>query len=286
MPRRKIAAIPAAGLPDEAALSGALPALCRRVRFLREKRGLEQKELAARLGVTANAVSNWENGRSRPDLNLLPALGRELGVSLDELFGLEAFGSAAGASSLPADAAENQLLGRFRELSPGHRAAVLRLADALLEAQAQERLPSVRELVRYGRRLSAGPGDPTEFDEDGAPLYVYASPETERADCVFTVNGESMEPVFHSGDMVLVSRIPDAPALRPGEVGAFIAGNETYIKVYEEDGLHSLNPAFPTLTFGESTPVYLIGRVVGTLEPRQIASAADAERYLAAKVQG
>ena len=62
MPRRK--------MESEAGL----PAVCGRIRSLRERLGMEQKVLAARLGVTANAVSNWENGRSRPDLNLLPAL--------------------------------------------------------------------------------------------------------------------------------------------------------------------------------------------------------------------
>ena len=92
-----------------------------------------------------------------------------------------------------------------------------------------------------------------------------------------------MEPAFKSGDMVLVSRIPDAPALQYGEIGAFIAGNETYIKVYEKDGLHSLNPAYPPLHFDESTPVFLIGRVMGRLDPRRIVPPAEAERYLAAR---
>ena len=74
-----------------------------------------------------------------------------------------------------------------------------------------------------------------------------------------------MEPDYHNGDLVLVERIPDAPSLSPGEIGAFIVGNETYIKRYEEDGLHSLNPAYPTMHFDEEASVYLIGRVLGIL---------------------
>ena len=67
--------------------------------------------------------------------------------------------------------------------------------------------------------------------------------------------------------------------LRPGEVGAFICGNETYIKVFEEDGLHSLNPAYKTMHFDQADSVYLIGRVTGILSPDQIVPEADAEKY-------
>ena len=92
-----------------------------------------------------------------------------------------------------------------------------------------------------------------------------------------------MEPAYHNGDLVLVARIPDAPDLQYGEVGAFIAGNETYIKVRGKDELLSLNPAFAPIRFDESTPVYLIGRVMGILDPEQIAAEEDVNRYLAAK---
>ena len=102
----------------------------------------------------------------------------------------------------------------------------------------------------------------------------------DKSDCVFTVNGDSMEPRFQDGDMVLVSRIPDAPSLRHGEIGAFIVGNETYIKVYGDQTLESLNPAYKPLHFHETESVYLIGRVTGVLDPAQVASREDVDRYL------
>ena len=105
-------------------------------------------------------------------------------------------------------------------------------------------------------------------------------PSDDRQDVIYqTVGGNSMEPQFHNGDMVLVSRIPDAPNLQPGEVGAFITGNETYIKVYQEDGLYSLNPDYRPMHFEDTDPVYLIGRVMGILDPSQVASEADVEKY-------
>ncbi len=54
----------------------------------RKKRGLTQGQLAARLSVTPQAVSKWENG-SYPDSELLPQISAILDVSLDVLFGLK-----------------------------------------------------------------------------------------------------------------------------------------------------------------------------------------------------
>ena len=50
----------------------AIPIICEQIRRFREKAGIEQKAMAKTIGVTPNAVSNWENGRSRPDINLIP----------------------------------------------------------------------------------------------------------------------------------------------------------------------------------------------------------------------
>ncbi|MGN0351415.1 MAG: helix-turn-helix domain-containing protein [Roseburia sp.] len=56
---------------------------------LRKKRGLTQEQLAALLHVSEGAVSKWENGNNRPDLELLPDLAEIFQVSIDALFGYE-----------------------------------------------------------------------------------------------------------------------------------------------------------------------------------------------------
>ena len=53
----------------------------------RIKMGLSQPDLAGILGTSKNYVSNWEVGRARPDMNMVPAICRALGISIAEFFG-------------------------------------------------------------------------------------------------------------------------------------------------------------------------------------------------------
>lgn len=52
---------------------------------LRIQNGLTQSELAARLGVTRGAVSNWENGVTFPNTRLIPLLKQVLSCTSDDI---------------------------------------------------------------------------------------------------------------------------------------------------------------------------------------------------------
>ena len=60
-----------------------------RINRFRKDRDLTQEELANALGVSSQAVSNWERG-GYPDITLLPVIARYFGVSIDELMGNDA----------------------------------------------------------------------------------------------------------------------------------------------------------------------------------------------------
>lgn len=61
--------------------------LGKRIAKNRKWLGLTQDRLAELLGVTAQAVSKWENDQSCPDINTLPKLARIFGITADELLG-------------------------------------------------------------------------------------------------------------------------------------------------------------------------------------------------------
>lgn len=60
-----------------------------RLRKLRTENQISQEELAAKLGVSAQAVSKWERGISNPDLSIIVPMARLFRVSTDRLLGYE-----------------------------------------------------------------------------------------------------------------------------------------------------------------------------------------------------
>lgn len=63
--------------------------LGKRIAGYRKGLGLTQDQLAERLGLTAQAVSKWENDLSCPDITVLPKLADIFGVTTDTLLGHE-----------------------------------------------------------------------------------------------------------------------------------------------------------------------------------------------------
>ena len=52
---------------------------------LRKEKGMTQKDIAEKLGVTDKAVSKWERDIAFPDTATIPKLAEILGVSVEEL---------------------------------------------------------------------------------------------------------------------------------------------------------------------------------------------------------
>lgn len=64
--------------------------LGKRIAQNRKRLGMTQDKLAEQLGVTAQAVSKWENDQACPDITMLPKLAAIFGISTDTLLGLKA----------------------------------------------------------------------------------------------------------------------------------------------------------------------------------------------------
>lgn len=66
-----------------------MPPLGQTLKAARQGKGMTQLQLAEALYVTRQTVSNWENGRSEPDLETLGRIAELLGVELSLLLGQE-----------------------------------------------------------------------------------------------------------------------------------------------------------------------------------------------------
>ena len=75
--------------------------LGKRISENRKRLGMTQDGLAEKLGITAQAVSKWENDQSCPDITMLPKLAEIFGVTTDELLGREVPKQIAEAEIIP-----------------------------------------------------------------------------------------------------------------------------------------------------------------------------------------
>lgn len=56
------------------------------IALYRKQCGYTQEQLSERIGVTAQAVSKWENETSNPDVMILPTIAKTLGIDMNTLF--------------------------------------------------------------------------------------------------------------------------------------------------------------------------------------------------------
>ncbi len=237
------------------------------IQVRRKAMGMNQAELAGKVGVSRNTVAGWETGHSRPDLDTLPVLCSALRISLSRFFGCESRKTEE----------ERRVIALYSELEEGDREVITWQMEALrdrrnAQREAEKALlempPKVVTLFRNDLGAAAGFGAAIG-ETQGEKVTLLADKETEQADEIITVCGNSMEPTFADGDQVLVQHTKN---LRFGEIGIFLVDNEGYIKEYQEDGLHSHNPAYKTMKFREDQMVRCLGRVIGKLRPEQVPS--------------
>lgn len=98
---------------------------------LRKQKNVTQEELAAELGVTAAAVSKWENGYTLPDILMLCALADFFAVTTDELLGrAKELKYAVIAAKTP------ELGGRIKKLALDYGISVRAICATYAEAMA------------------------------------------------------------------------------------------------------------------------------------------------------
>lgn len=239
-----------------------------RLRDARKRQKLTQKDLALRIGAKHNSVSNWENDQNTPDTATIETLCGVLELTPNFLLlGREEVGGEAAGDRV--SRREKELLSKYRSLSEGDRSAIDTLLDhycaMATPAPAVQPvvLPPVLELVT-GRisTQSVAAGRGTYLDDESMDIIrLVKNPSTQRAAFYVPVEGDSMEPKFHDGDILMV----EAGTVRMGEIGIFTLDNNGYVKVCGDGELISLNPSYDPIPMNEE--IRCNGRVMGVLDP-------------------
>ena len=133
------------------------------------------------------------------------------------------------------------------------------IAPAADEAseQDEERLIEIRHSVY---KVSAGCGFELDEGDNWETIEISDTPEARRADYALTISGDSMEPVYYDGDIVLV-KMQDTVEM--GQIGIFILDGSGYIKKYCGDHLVSLSEDCNDRPLSDYEDVRRSGRVIG-----------------------
>ena len=92
-----------------------------KIKEYREELQLTQKELADKIGNSQRNISNWESGTSEPDCETIIKLAEIFDISIDLLFGKEAY----FVTREPAVGIEYNILKEIRNLNDSQKFALM-----------------------------------------------------------------------------------------------------------------------------------------------------------------
>ena len=244
----------------------------------RNKKGLKQSEVADLLGVKGGTLSNYENGVSEPDIDTFASLCEIYGLDFANVLG-EAYGMGVVGSDFDIKPSEIEHIKKYRSLDSYGQETVSYILDRetvrVKSLQEQTKYietlktsvpednpntPQMRMINYYYRLASAGTG---QIIFDMPPTKRIEIPDIlkyKKADYAIGVNGNSMEPVYYDGDMLLVEMTEN---IEVGEIGIFSVNNECFVKKLGKNDLISLNPDYDNIPLNETA--HCMGRVIDKL---------------------
>lgn len=225
---------------------------------------LKQSEVAEKIGIKGNTLSNYENGVSEPDIDTFCALCDIYNIDPANILN-EAYGLSVQGDEFKIKPSEIEHVEKYRALDQHGKETVSYILDREIERVKQieqaASTPAATRMINYYYRLaSAGTGQIVFDMPPTKRIEIPAIPEYRKADYAIGVNGNSMEPVYHDGDTLLVEMTDHVEV---GEIGIFLVNGESFVKKLGEKELCSLNPKSKNIPLNESARC--LGRVIGQL---------------------
>lgn len=214
-----------------------------------------------KLGIAPSTLSNWLKSKERgvevlPSTNHLIAICKFFNVSADYLLDTNVNDNIISPN-------EKSLLSNYRVLQNIDKNTVYTLAQNLAQAETSRELTPQTILLNHCIfEASAGTGCSVWETNAFEPIEVLKTYYSVRADFCLTISGNSMQPDYNDGDIVLVKAQSDIDI---GQIGIFTRGNEGYIKEKGKNRLISLNPTYPDIIPSEYDNLICQGLVIGKL---------------------
>lgn len=234
---------------------------------LREKSGKSMSSIADSLGIPKGTYASYEYGKREPNIETLTKISKFYDVSIDYILGRP----NAKAPKNPIDEIETidemekDLIKEWLNLDEKSRKSFLDVLRKIVLKEEARNKPVIEKakylLTRLScHKVSAGFGFNLNDDDDWTEAEVFEVPEIHKADFAVEVDGDSMEPVYNDGDILLVKSMP---SIDKGDVGVFTLGSCGYVKELGENQLISYNENYKPIKFSANDDIVCWGKVLG-----------------------
>ena len=256
-----------------------------RIKKLKNEKKITNDRLSELTGIPLGTLSKIMAGISdSPKLSNIVAIADALGCSLDYIVN----GTPDNDYNYTLTDDEISFIEVYRELDGHSRELVKMVAEKesqrgveVAPKSARKTAPAAksakiltspksaagigkRTVLLYDLSVSAGTGVYLD-DAETSEISIPDNDKTRVADFALRINGNSMEPKYHDGDIVLVE---DTDSVEVGELGIFVLDGNGYFKVFGGDRLISLNEDYGDILLRGYSEVVCCGRVVGRLKKR------------------
>lgn len=267
-----------------------------RIKQVKAEKKITNEKLSELTGIPLSTVSKILAGISdSPKLSNMVLIARALDCTLDYIVS----GTPQNNNNYTLTSEEIELIESYRQLDSYGKdltdviiqkeldrvgvisePAVIRERAASNAAQTEKtakilsipKAPITESNTEFGKKsvllfnlpVSAGPG--VYLDESSAETITI--PENERtvsASFALRLSGNSMEPKYHDGDILLVE---ETESVEVGELGIFVLDGNGYFKKFGGDRLISLNPEYGDMLLRNYAESVCCGRVVGKLKKK------------------
>lgn len=214
-----------------------------KIKQYRLANGWTQQELGTKIGMSKNAIGNYEKGFRSPKKNTMFDLAKAFSISIDDLFPPVQKDSASDIQSI------------YDELEPNRQRKVITYAEKLWDEQKNEEEAKINEVseaislyqVEVVSETAAACGFNYGFgyeDTDIETIEVDEKPP--HHEIATKVSGDSMQPDYRDGDILYL--VDKGLTTYSGNLAVIAYGDRSYFKkIYTENGrlrLVSLNDKY------------------------------------------
>ena len=230
------------------------------IKRIKSEKKFTNETLSERSGISIGTLNKLLAGATEdPKLSTLIPLSEALGCSIDVMLGRQD------------DATENNsLMEKYNSLDDAGKESVRYIlnkeyhrvkSNSGLSVNDHRITHKIVKLKLFDIGVSAGTGSYL-FDSDYKMISINSNRISENADFAVRVSGNSMNPKYENGDILLVA---EKQPVSEGELGIFSVNGESYFKQFGNDRLISLNKEYRDIVFNENDDVRCFGKVIGKI---------------------